>query len=121
MFVKDTGNLSLWSRSSRSFLSAASADSEKENKKKKAKKAFEVNFDEDVDFETYFRKTKVCTEFLPLLPLLYQCVLESHQQVAHLGSLVEPGSVNTAAQHPVCSFMQGLLASKLLTVLPTLK
>ncbi|POI32367.1 hypothetical protein CIB84_003881 [Bambusicola thoracicus] len=36
----------------------SSADSEKENKKKKAKKAFEVNFDEDVDFETYFRKTK---------------------------------------------------------------
>ncbi|NP_001244261.1 condensin complex subunit 2 [Gallus gallus] len=36
----------------------SSADSEKENKKKKAKKAFEVNFDEDVDFEAYFRKTK---------------------------------------------------------------
>ncbi|XP_021230714.1 condensin complex subunit 2 isoform X2 [Numida meleagris] len=36
----------------------SSADCEKEKKKKNAKKAFEVNFDEDVDFETYFRKTK---------------------------------------------------------------
>ncbi|XP_072213075.1 condensin complex subunit 2 [Excalfactoria chinensis] len=35
----------------------SSVNSEKENKKK-AKKAFEVNFDEDIDFETYFRKTK---------------------------------------------------------------
>ncbi|NXL68717.1 CND2 protein, partial [Chordeiles acutipennis] len=34
------------------------ADSEKEPKKRNAKKAFEINFDEDVDFETYFRKTK---------------------------------------------------------------
>ncbi|NXI66154.1 CND2 protein, partial [Anseranas semipalmata] len=34
------------------------AVSEQENKKKNAKKGFEVNFDEDVDFETYFRKTK---------------------------------------------------------------
>ncbi|KFQ78423.1 Condensin complex subunit 2, partial [Phoenicopterus ruber ruber] len=41
-----------------SFLSAADADSEKETKKRSAKKAFEVNFDEDIDFEAYFRKTK---------------------------------------------------------------
>ncbi|XP_009989848.1 PREDICTED: condensin complex subunit 2 isoform X2 [Tauraco erythrolophus] len=34
------------------------ADSEKEAKKRSAKKAFEVNFDEDIDFQTYFRKTK---------------------------------------------------------------
>ncbi|NXC77768.1 CND2 protein, partial [Anhinga anhinga] len=35
------------------------ADSEKETKKKRtAKKAFEINFDENIDFETYFRKTK---------------------------------------------------------------
>ncbi|KFZ53876.1 Condensin complex subunit 2, partial [Podiceps cristatus] len=34
------------------------ADSEKETKKRSAKKAFEINFDEDVDFEVYFRKTK---------------------------------------------------------------
>ncbi|XP_009322548.1 PREDICTED: condensin complex subunit 2 [Pygoscelis adeliae] len=34
------------------------ADSEKETKKRSAKKAFEINFDEDVDFEAYFRKTK---------------------------------------------------------------
>ncbi|NXK55707.1 CND2 protein, partial [Chauna torquata] len=34
------------------------AVSEQENKKKYTKKAFEVNFDEDIDFETYFRKTK---------------------------------------------------------------
>ncbi|OXB74794.1 UNVERIFIED_CONTAM: hypothetical protein H355_000054 [Colinus virginianus] len=34
------------------------SNAEKENKKRSAKKAFEVNFDEDVDFEMYFRKTK---------------------------------------------------------------
>ncbi|NXV94097.1 CND2 protein, partial [Calonectris borealis] len=34
------------------------ADSEKEAKKRSAKKAFEINFDEDIDFEAYFRKTK---------------------------------------------------------------
>ncbi|NWY59026.1 CND2 protein, partial [Chionis minor] len=36
----------------------SNADSEKETKKRSAKKAFEINFDEDIDFETYFRKTK---------------------------------------------------------------
>ncbi|XP_013152177.2 condensin complex subunit 2 isoform X1 [Falco peregrinus] len=35
-----------------------SAASTKEAKKKNAKKAFEINFDEDIDFKTYFRKTK---------------------------------------------------------------
>ncbi|NXS47364.1 CND2 protein, partial [Balaeniceps rex] len=34
------------------------ADSEKETKKRCAKKAFEINFDEDIDFEAHFRKTK---------------------------------------------------------------
>ncbi|KAM6369884.1 condensin complex subunit 2 isoform 2-T2 [Pluvialis apricaria] len=34
------------------------ADSEKETKKRGIKKAFEMNFDEDIDFEVYFRKTK---------------------------------------------------------------
>ncbi|XP_074930630.1 condensin complex subunit 2 isoform X1 [Phalacrocorax aristotelis] len=35
------------------------ADSEKETKKKRSsKKAFEINFDENINFETYFRKTK---------------------------------------------------------------
>ncbi|NXN63419.1 CND2 protein, partial [Himantopus himantopus] len=34
------------------------ANSEKETKKRRAKKAFEMNFDEDIDFEAYFRKTK---------------------------------------------------------------
>ncbi|XP_010143900.1 PREDICTED: condensin complex subunit 2, partial [Buceros rhinoceros silvestris] len=34
------------------------ADSEKETKKQNAKKAFEIDFDEDVDFKAYFRKTK---------------------------------------------------------------
>nr|XP_013806651.1 PREDICTED: condensin complex subunit 2 [Apteryx mantelli mantelli] len=34
------------------------AVSEKETKKKNAKKVFEINFDEDIDFEVYFRKTK---------------------------------------------------------------
>uniref|UniRef100_A0A8D0ETE1 Condensin complex subunit 2 n=1 Tax=Strix occidentalis caurina TaxID=311401 RepID=A0A8D0ETE1_STROC len=41
-----------------SFLSAADDNSEKETKKRNAKKAFEINFDEDIDFDTYFRKTK---------------------------------------------------------------
>lgn len=49
-----------------SFLSAADANSEKETKKRSIKKAFELNFDEDIDFEAYFRKTKVRAEFLPL-------------------------------------------------------
>ncbi|KAM6036152.1 condensin complex subunit 2 isoform 3-T3 [Theristicus caerulescens] len=35
-----------------------SADSEKQAKKRNVKKAFEINFDEDIDFEVYFRKTK---------------------------------------------------------------
>ncbi|XP_075592908.1 condensin complex subunit 2 isoform X1 [Balearica regulorum gibbericeps] len=34
------------------------SDSEKETKKRSAKKAFEINFDEDIDFEAHFRKTK---------------------------------------------------------------
>ncbi|XP_072702166.1 condensin complex subunit 2 isoform X1 [Ciconia boyciana] len=34
------------------------ADSEKETKKRNAKKVFEINFDEDIDFGVYFRKTK---------------------------------------------------------------
>ncbi|NXP09967.1 CND2 protein, partial [Thinocorus orbignyianus] len=34
------------------------ANSEKETKKRNTKKAFELNFDEDIDFEAYFRKTK---------------------------------------------------------------
>ncbi|KAM6331363.1 condensin complex subunit 2 isoform 2-T2 [Alca torda] len=34
------------------------ANSEKGTKKRSTKKAFEINFDEDIDFETYFRKTK---------------------------------------------------------------
>ncbi|NXW54087.1 CND2 protein, partial [Eurystomus gularis] len=36
----------------------ADADSERETKKRNAKKVFEMNFDEDIDFEAYFRKTK---------------------------------------------------------------
>ncbi|XP_009874818.1 PREDICTED: condensin complex subunit 2 [Apaloderma vittatum] len=34
------------------------ADSERESRKRNAKKAFELNFDEDIDFEVHFRKTK---------------------------------------------------------------
>ncbi|NXF41006.1 CND2 protein, partial [Nyctibius bracteatus] len=34
------------------------ADPEKETKKRSAKKVFEINFDEDIDFEAHFRKTK---------------------------------------------------------------
>ncbi|KAM6331364.1 condensin complex subunit 2 isoform 3-T3 [Alca torda] len=37
---------------------SADANSEKGTKKRSTKKAFEINFDEDIDFETYFRKTK---------------------------------------------------------------
>ncbi|KAM6341897.1 condensin complex subunit 2 [Podargus strigoides] len=36
------------------------ADSEKETKKRIAKKEFEINFDEDIDFAAFFRKTKAC-------------------------------------------------------------
>ncbi|NXT01280.1 CND2 protein, partial [Jacana jacana] len=36
----------------------ADTNPEKETKKRSAKKVFEVNFDEDIDFEAYFRKTK---------------------------------------------------------------
>ncbi|MGH0176156.1 UNVERIFIED_CONTAM: hypothetical protein FKN15_072134 [Acipenser sinensis] len=36
---------------------------EKEKKKRKAKKAFELNFDEDVNFEVYFRVTRAATTF----------------------------------------------------------
>ncbi|XP_040602174.1 condensin complex subunit 2 isoform X1 [Mesocricetus auratus] len=32
-----------------------------ENKKKSAKKDFEINFDDDIDFDAYFRKTKAAT------------------------------------------------------------
>lgn len=52
-----------------SFLPAADADSEKETKKRSAKTAFEINFDEDIDFDAHFRRTKVHVEFL-LLPAL---------------------------------------------------
>ncbi|XP_005505306.2 condensin complex subunit 2 isoform X1 [Columba livia] len=34
------------------------ADSEKETKKRSAKTAFEINFDEDIDFDAHFRRTK---------------------------------------------------------------
>ncbi|XP_009972198.2 condensin complex subunit 2 isoform X2 [Tyto alba] len=34
------------------------ANSEKETKKRSAKEAFKIDFDEDIDFDTYFRKTK---------------------------------------------------------------
>ncbi|XP_010010648.1 PREDICTED: condensin complex subunit 2 [Nestor notabilis] len=34
------------------------AESEKETRKRNAKRAFEIDFDEDTDFEVYFRKTK---------------------------------------------------------------
>ncbi|MBN3321338.1 CND2 protein, partial [Atractosteus spatula] len=34
---------------------------DKENKKRKPKKAFELNFNEDVNFEIYFRKTRAAT------------------------------------------------------------
>lgn len=37
------------------------ATSQIENKKKNAKKDFEINFDDDIDFDTYFIKTKAAT------------------------------------------------------------
>lgn len=70
-----------------SFLSAADANSEKEIKKRSTKKAFEINFDEDIDFETYFRKTKVCAEFLPLSAFSFAisvCLGTNVLQMAHL-------------------------------------
>lgn len=51
------------------------ATSQIENKKKNPKKDFEINFDDDIDFDTYFIKTKVCARFIcicafyTLLPL----------------------------------------------------
>ncbi|XP_040394413.1 condensin complex subunit 2 isoform X2 [Cygnus olor] len=44
------------------------AVSEQQNKKKNAKKVFEVNFDEDIDFETYFRKTKAALTLKKSIP-----------------------------------------------------
>lgn len=41
-------------------ISADDATSCAENKKKSAKKDFEINFDDDIDFDAYFQKTKVC-------------------------------------------------------------
>jgi len=101
-----------------SFLSAASADSEKENKKKKAKKAFEVNFDEDVDFEAYFRKTKVRTEFLP--PLCSAISVHLRTAISRWLTFVLLWKLALYIQHRVCSVVWGLLAPNL-TVLPTLK
>ncbi|XP_053905718.1 condensin complex subunit 2 isoform X3 [Cuculus canorus] len=46
------------------------AQSEKETKKGNAKKAFEINFDEDIEFQVYFRKTKASL-------LLAKSILES--------------------------------------------
>lgn len=86
-------SLSSLSQTNVSFLSAAGSISEQQNKKKMAKKGFEVNFDENIDFETYFRKTKVCTEFLPL------CSLFSHICVLALSS----------ARYRACSLGRGLL------------
>uniref|UniRef100_A0A8C0X384 Condensin complex subunit 2 n=1 Tax=Castor canadensis TaxID=51338 RepID=A0A8C0X384_CASCN len=37
------------------------ATSQSENKKKSAKKDFEINFDDDIDFDVYFQKTKAAT------------------------------------------------------------
>ncbi|NWS13635.1 CND2 protein, partial [Pachyramphus minor] len=39
----------------------SNANSEKETRKRNAKQEFELNFDEDIDFEAYFRKTKTPT------------------------------------------------------------
>uniref|UniRef100_A0A8B9CCJ1 Condensin complex subunit 2 n=1 Tax=Anser brachyrhynchus TaxID=132585 RepID=A0A8B9CCJ1_9AVES len=49
--------------------------SEQQNKKKNAKKVFEVNFDEDIDFKTYFRKTKAALT-------LKKSILESRNRKA---------------------------------------
>jgi hypothetical protein len=55
------------------FISAEDATSQSENKKKSAKKDFEINFDDDIDFDVYFQKTKVCFGFISLcfLKLLF--------------------------------------------------
>lgn len=54
-----------------SFFSAADADSERETKKRNAKVAFEINFEEDIDFDAHFRKTKVCAGSPPLPALSF--------------------------------------------------
>lgn len=78
-----------------SLLSAVDSDSEKETKKRSAKKAFEINFDEDIDFEAHFRKTKVRAEFLPLcnlfchITMAWNCHLQTGSSHA-LGALTGP-------------------------------
>ncbi|KFW08732.1 Condensin complex subunit 2, partial [Eurypyga helias] len=47
------------------------AGSEKERKKRRTKKTFEINFDEDIDFKSYFCKSKVSVT-------LAKSILETH-------------------------------------------
>lgn len=100
-------SLSSLSQTTVSFLSAAGSISEQQNKKRMAKKGFEINFDEDIDFETYFRKTKVCTEFLPL------CCVFSHICVLALSSASglshSPLKLALCTQYCACSLERGLL------------
>lgn len=48
-------------------ISAEDATSKTENRKKSTKKEFEINFDDDIDFDVYFGKAKVCTAFCTFL------------------------------------------------------
>lgn len=52
------------------FVSAEDTTSHSENRKKTTKKDFEINFDDDIDFDVYFRKTKVCAGFIIICAFL---------------------------------------------------
>lgn len=109
-------SLSSLSQITVSFLSAAGVVSEQQNKKKNAKKVFEVNFDEDIDFKTYFRKTKVCTEFLPLSSIFgHICVLALSSAS---GLSYSPVKLALYTQYHACSLERGLLTP---TYFPTLE
>lgn len=51
-------------------ISAEDAALKSENRKKSTKKEFEINFDDDIDFDVYFGKAKVCAGFITICTLL---------------------------------------------------
>lgn len=49
----------------RDFVSAGDTASQSEHRKKSSKD-FKIDFDDDIDFDVHFRKTKVCARFIIL-------------------------------------------------------
>ncbi|NXK97509.1 CND2 protein, partial [Formicarius rufipectus] len=74
------------------------ADSEKEPKRKNAKKVFELNFDEDIDFETYFHQTKASVT-------LAKSILESQ----NVRSTTLPADFNYDPQNILQLFLKPLI------------